>query len=440
MKRLLLILLLLPVSVEAQIITTIAGNDTCGYSGDNGLALEAHVNPTFSITADKFGNIYFSDYSNNVIRKINTSGIITTFAGTGIDNCSLEEGLATSIPISIPYCVTTDTFGNVYFNSGMSLIKKVDTSGNETNIVGNGVAGFSGDGGPATVASLYGNTGGGDFFKVADNGDIFIADFGNNRVRKASASSGIITTIAGTGVAGYNGDRISADTAELYLPLSLALDHLGNVFVGDQNNYRIRKIMPNGFIETIIGNGFACIGSGGENIHADSACINSLFCVATDDSNNIYICDQYYRTIRKINYSDSIVHTIVGGGSSLGDGGPPLLAEIYALGMVINKYGNIYIADFGNCRVREVKYNDELAQNFYIRNTNVNIFPNPATTQLTINAQNKINDIAIINLLGQTVYTNQYNSSQIQIDVATLPAGIYCVKINGSEVRKFVKQ
>ena len=449
MKKLFLILLFLPVFAKSQIITTIAGNGIGGYAGDNGPALLANINPFNSITVDKFGNIYFTDAVDNVIRKINVSGIITTFAGTGIAGYSGDGGLAVNAQIDIPYCVTTDTFGNIYFNDGLTVIRKVDTSGFISTVVGNGTWGFSGDGGSATSASLYGNSGGGDFFKVDDSGNIFIADFGNNRIRKVTYSTGIINTIAGTGIAGYSGDGGMADSAQIYLPLSLALDHLGNIYIGDQNNYRVRKINSSGIINTVIGNGYACIGSGGENIQADSACVNSLVCISTDLNNNLYICDQYYRTIREINYSDNIVHTIVGGGTAgLGDGGPPLMAEIYALGMVVDKSGNIYIADIGSSRIREVIY-DESVQTINNKST-FTIFPNPATTSLTINipdntslsfGEGRGEVITITNLLGQTIYTQQQTTAlQQTIDVSTFPTGIYFIKINGTEVRKFVKE
>ena len=220
------------------IVTTLAGTGTAGYSGDGGPATNAELNEPYGLALDPAGNIIFADEYNHVIRKISTSGTITTIAGNGSGGYSGDGGLATAATLFYPNGLTTDRTGNIYFTDNTNhRIRKINTSGVITTIVGNGTEGFSGDGGPATDAEIEFGCG----LKFDNYGNLYYADGLNNRIRMISPS-GIITTFAGSGTAGFSGDGGPAIAADLNYPLFLEVDNSGNFFIADMDNNRIRKI------------------------------------------------------------------------------------------------------------------------------------------------------------------------------------------------------
>ncbi len=284
------------VNATTGIITTVAGNGTAGYSGDGGPATSAGLGTAGTIGArgvsvDSFGNIYIADSSNNRIRKVAAStGIITTVAGNGTAGYSGDGGLATAAKFSYPSGVAVDSSGNIYIaDSYNNRIRKVNaTTGIITTVAGNGTAGYSGDGGPATSAEFNFNTNGG--LAVDTSGNIYIADWNNHRVRKVTESTGIITTVAGNGTAGYSGDGGPATLAEIYAPSGVAVDSLGNIYISDWTNSRIWKVTAaTGIITTVTGNGTT--GFSGDGGPAILAKINWPGGVAVDSSGNIYIVD-----------------------------------------------------------------------------------------------------------------------------------------------------
>ena len=231
--------------------TIIAGGAGTGYSGDGGPATLAKLNVPQGLAVDGAGNLFIADASNNVIRKVNAAGIISTIAGTGVAGFYLGEGgPATAAQLYFPQYIATDAGGNLYLNSGVGLIRKVAaSSGNIYTVAGSGTGGFSGDGGPATAATFYGV----GAIAIDGTGNLYIADGGNNRVRKVN-TSGIITTIAGSGTGsyvgtlgatgGYTGDGGPADSAELHGPSGFAFDANWNLLIADAGNYVVRKISP----------------------------------------------------------------------------------------------------------------------------------------------------------------------------------------------------
>lgn len=226
----------------AGIISTIAGNSTSGYSGDGGAATAAQMGSPRGITIDRIGNIYFTDGGNNCVRKINTSGIISTVAGIGSSTYGFsgDGGPATAALMNNPIDVALDTFGNLYIaDRGNNRIRKVSASGIIATIAGVMSPGFSGDGGAATLAQIR-PTG----IAIDDDGNIFIADNSNNRVRMIN-SAGVITTIAGNGIAGYSDDLCNATAAKLNRTIEITIDLLGNLYLTDIGNLRIRKLTPN---------------------------------------------------------------------------------------------------------------------------------------------------------------------------------------------------
>jgi hypothetical protein len=238
-KFLFIAFLLFPLGkhLQAQTITTIAGTGTAGYSGDGGPATSAQVDSPHGLATDGSGNLFIADILNHRIRKVDASGTITTVAGTGTVGFSGDGGPATDAQFRRPMDVAVDELGNLFIADILNhRIRKVDASGTITTVAGTGTAGYSGDGGPATNAQFdrpYS-------LDMDGSGNLFIADILNHRIRKVDAS-GTITTVAGTGTAGYSGDGGPATDAQLNVPAGVVVDWIGNLFIADSDNHRIRK-------------------------------------------------------------------------------------------------------------------------------------------------------------------------------------------------------
>ncbi len=345
------LLLLLRQTAEAQQISTIIGDHTIGYtySGDGGPATAAGLKYTYSIALDNTGNIFVGE-GNNVVRKVDASGIISTYAGTGTLGYSGDGGPATAATFRWPMVVNTDNVGNVYVvDYSNNVIRKINTSGIISTIAGTGTAGYSGDGGPATLARLAGPGG----VVVDAAGNVYISDGTNNRVRKVS-STGIITTIVGTGLSGYSGDGGPATNARLWGPGPLAIDATGNLYIADRGNRVIRKINTSGIISTIVGTGIA--GYSGDGAAATFARLNDPYGLAVDAAGNIYFSDWGNHVVRRVNTS-GIIHTYAGTGAMgySGDGGIAQAADLkWNMGIATDAIGRLYIADEINYVVRRV--------------------------------------------------------------------------------------
>ncbi|MBO0949457.1 hypothetical protein J2I46_12750 [Fibrella sp. HMF5405] len=336
------------------IITTVAGTGICGYNGDGGPAAAAQLNHILDVTVDGSGNIYIADRDNHRIRKVNASGIITTVAGTGTYGYSGDGGPATAAQLNTPYSLAVDASGNLYISdSNNHRIRKVNTSGVISTIAGTGgIDDYNGDGGPATAAHL-GNT---YSILVDGSGNLYIDDFDRCTIRKVS-SSGTITTVAGTGTCGYSGDGGLATSTPLTSPFGLAIDKSGNLYIGDHSNNRIRRVSSSGVINSVVGTGTR--GSGGysgDGGPATSAQLNEPYGGVVDGSGNLYIADRNNHRIRKINAA-RVISTIAGTGNAGygGDGGPATSASLNSpTGVAVDNSGNLYIADQNNHRIRKV--------------------------------------------------------------------------------------
>jgi uncharacterized protein (TIGR03437 family) len=399
--------------VSGGTITTVAGNGNFGFSGDGGPATSAVLNRPHAVAVDSAGNLYIADTANGRIRRA-SGGIITTFGGSGGFNFSGDGGPGITASLNSPGSVVVDSAGNLFISdSGNSRVRRV--SGTVTTVAGNGIppatlfpvaifsgdggqatsaaiapsgiavdsagtlfiadlayfrifkvsagiisviagtgafASFSGDGGPATSAALYGPSA----VAVDSGGNLFIVDYAAHRIRKISG--GIITTIAGSGPAsllfggGFSGDAGPATSALLSVPRGVAIGPTGDVFIADTGNNRIRRV-SNGIITTVAGNGVA--GFSGDGGPATSAALHGPSAVAVDSAGNLFIADTGNNRIRRV--LSGIITTVAGNAVAglSGDGGPATSASLNGpLGVAVDSAGNLYIADTGNNRVREV--------------------------------------------------------------------------------------
>jgi trimeric autotransporter adhesin len=327
-----------------------AGSGTPGYSGDGGQAISAQLGRLCGVAADSAGNLYIADAENNRIRKVTPAGVITAIAGNGIRGYSGDGGQATSAQLSGPCAVAVDSEGNLYIaDNGNSCIRKVTPDGVVTTVAGKGEKGFSGDGGQAASARLNNPNG-----AVVDSaGNLYIADTDNNRIRKITPD-GVITTVAGNGKKGFSGDGGRAASAQLDRPHSIALSSVGNLYIADTNNHRVRLVTPAGVIFALVGNGEK--GFSGDEGKAISAQLRSPFNIAVDSAANAYIADSGNHRIRKVTPA-GVITTVAGNGAFgySSYGGQAISAQVFMPGSVaMDSADNLYIADTGNSRIRKV--------------------------------------------------------------------------------------
>lgn len=341
----------------AGIITTIAGDGTTGVGldvGDGGPATSAQLRGPRGVAVDSVGNLFIADTSSARIRRVDTTGIITTVAGDGNYGIGIDGIPAINTQLKIPGAVAVDAAGNLYIADTMNhRIRHVDSTGVITTIAGSVLfGGFSGDGGPATSAQL--STPGG--VAIDGAGRVYITDPVNDRVRRVD-TSGIISTVAGGGMPGTVSG--SATSAALSAPLSVAVDGLGNFYVADRAEHRVRRIDAMGVITTVAGTGVS--GFSGDGGPATSAQLHDPEGVAVG-SLGLYIVDTGNHRIRRVD-ANGVITTIAGSGSGNGlfnndDGGPATSALLnLPSDVALDGLGNVYIADTSNQRIRRVDTN-----------------------------------------------------------------------------------
>ena len=407
------------VDAASGVITTVAGNGSAGSGGDQGPATSAALNLPAGV-AWHSGNLFIVEENGCAIRRVDTNGIITTVAGVP-NNCGFggDGGPANGALLSAPIAVTFDRGGNLLItDSGNNRIRRVDAaSGVITTVVGNGTGGFSGDGGLATAAQLRAP----DEVAVDEEGDLYIADTGNVRIRRVDHATTIISTVAGTGANGFGGDNGPAITSQMAFPLSVSLDAAENLYIADFGNGRIRRIasstaiittaagganvsegidatdaelgftpnppgspFPNGLAIDPLGNlmiddtdsnrvwrvngdtgiislaagsaigAFGLGGDGNDSLRAEFALPGD---VAVDSSGNLFIADTQNERIRRVDAETRMIVTVAGNGTVgfSGDGGPATLAALISpSGLSVDRLGNLFIADMFNQRIRRV--------------------------------------------------------------------------------------
>lgn len=333
------------------IIRTVAGTGRQGRLGDGGLAVSADLFSPSAVTIDKAGNIYVSDSGNHRIRRISPNGLITPYAGTGSLGSSGDGGPAISATLNSPGAIAFDSKGNLFVaDTGNNRVRRISTDGVITTVAGNGNDVMAGDGGPATSASLllpYG-------LAIDGSDNLLIADTGNLRIRKVDLRTGIITTIAGNGRYGSDGDGQPAIQASLKAPYGVTVDPLGTIYIVDGDDNRIRRLDQNGNISAFAGTGVA--GGGGDGGLATEAQLRYPSYITTDRDGNLYIADYGNHRIRRVSVADGLINTIVGNGTAglgLDDVAPLTTTLLNPNDIAIDLTGRIVIADTGNNKIRQ---------------------------------------------------------------------------------------
>lgn len=344
------------VDATSHVITTIAGSNGSGFSGDGGLATSATLFSPFSVALDPQGNLLIADADNNRLREVMApSNTIETIVGDGGRGFSGDDGAALAARLGAPQGLALDTAGNVYIaDTGRHRVRKIEAATGIIRLVaGNGVAGSGGDGAAATAAGLNGPQG----VWVESDGDVLIADTGNNRIRRVDAASGVISTVAGTGVRAFGGDGGPATAAALAGPRALAQDGNGTLYIADASNGRVRTVDTNGIIQTIAGNG--TIGYFTDDVAATSTALIDMASLAVSANGDVYISDSEQGThrIRRVSAATGMISTVVGRGVQGfgGDNGPATLADLaFPRSVTLDAMGNLLVADTANHRVRRM--------------------------------------------------------------------------------------
>ncbi len=423
---------------QTQFITTIAGNGTVGFGGDGGPANGAtcELSTPNNMCVDAVGNIYICDAGNQRVRKINTAGVITTIAGNGTPGFLGDGGAAATCELNNPAGVAVDAAGNVYISDlNNNRVRKINTSGIITTLAGNGSPTYGGDGGPSTASSVALN---GPYGLAIDpSNNLYIGDDNNNRVRMINLTSGIISTFAGSGVNGFGGDLTPANgtAVKLNLPTYVSTDAAGNVYITDNGNFRLRKVNTSGIINTIAGNGIN--GATGDGFAATSCELSYSGGSYVDASGNVYIAAGYNNKVRLITASTGIINTIAGTGTAgyNGDGISAVSAKVnipYAIALDIN--GNVIFVDGSNERIRKLQGNNPPS---FINGASQNMTICENSTATSINSLLAVNEVDAGQLMtwgqvtGPLHGTINFTYNTTSTGSPLTPAGLYYIPNSG---------
>jgi sugar lactone lactonase YvrE len=376
-------------------ISTLAGNGTAGSFGNGGPASIALVNAPAGATFDASGSLVFADAGNNVIRRIDgNTGVMTVLAGTGVSGYTGDSGSALAATLNAPSAVVFGAAGNLFIaDTGNNVIRSVcAATGVITTVAGTGTAGYTGDLGLATSARLNQPKG----MAISVAGELYVADSGNNVIRRFYPVGGTIQTIAGTGVAGFSGNAGPANAAQLNLPTAIAMDASGNLYIADQGNDLIRAINPAGIINTYAGTQGISANSGDGGLAINSALRNPSD-LAIDAAGDLYIAS--YGSVRVVNPAD-IITTLAGNGQAgvySGDGGLATNATIPApaSNLALDRYANLYLSDTAGDRILSVSGATAPSLNFGTQAPNTTSTPQSVTLTNVGNMALSLSNIAV---------------------------------------------
>jgi Secretion system C-terminal sorting domain/NHL repeat len=428
------------ICLNAQVISTIAGNGR--LTGDGIPATASSIFDPNGICVDQVGNIYFTETLGNQVKKIDTSGLITTIAGTGVSGFAGDGGAASAALLNEPIGITVDSSGDIYFaDQGNNRIRKINVTTNIImTIIGGSSIGFGGDGGNASSASISYP---GDL-RFDSRGNLIFADNGNFRIRRIS-KSGTINTIAGNGSNINSGDYGLATNAGCVVG-NLCIDVEGNIYIGSQtaSGLLVRKITSSGIISTIAGK-TACSDFNGDEISATNACLTPSFMTVNPFEEGLFITDVLNNRVRYVD-KNCIIHTVAGNGiaGDSGDGNLATLAELNEpTGITFDNCGDMLICQVNTPRIRKVLFNPECwPDEVKPVNTNllISIYPNPVNKELYIDNLESQAAYIIYNIVGTSVQRGILRKGENAINISSLLPDMYLLELVDEEGNRTVKK
>jgi serine/threonine-protein kinase len=410
-------------NTNSQTVTTVAGSSP-GYLDGVGTASQFNGPAGVAVSAD--GSLFVADRINHRIRKISSSGVVTTFAGNGV--AGFSDGIGTAAQFNYPMNLAFDQSGNIVVaDSNNHKIRKITQTGEVTTIAGN-VSGFAD--GTGTAAKFNYPEG----VAVDNSGNVFVTDTGNSRIRKIT-STGVVTTLAGSDAFGF-ADGVGV-LAKFWSPSGIAVDASGMIFVAEKQNNRIRKITQGGVVTTFAGNGT----SGSVDGVGITAQFSTPFSLALDATGNVFVTDAANNRIRKIT-SAGMVSTFAGSSQGYLDGIGTAARFFYPLGISIATDGTVFIGESGNSRIRKITNN--LSIDSYQVENQITVYPNPGTSIIHLELNNiTISKINIIDMNGRHIEANHILNHENMMYIGNLRNGIYTLQIftdNGIIYKKIIKK
>ena len=425
---------ILPTTSFAQVVTTLAGSTTAGSADGTGAA--ASFKSPMGIATDGSGNLYVADANNNKIRKIViATGVVTTLAGS--TTAGSADGTGAAASFNAPIGIATDGSGNLYVadHADNKIRKIVIATSVVTTLAGSGSWGS--DDGTGAAASFSFPAG----IASDGSGNLYVADSDNNEIRKIVIATGVVTTLAGSTTAG-SADGTGA-AASFNWPTGVATDGSGNLYVVDQDNQEIRKIViATGVVTTIAGSTV----SGSADGTGSAASFSYPYGVAADPNGNLYVGDFNNNKIRKIVIATGVVTTLAGSGTiGSSDGTGAAASFYYPSGVATDGNGNLYVADAYNNEIRKIDMSSVGINDASAAHSMVSVYPNPATNNLSIKFEKAIKNsrFEIIDITGKQVISGTLENKINNIDVSSLASGLYLVKITDDATiytTKFLKE